>query len=184
MLSLTKLPEKVSTGCSLCRIYVNSAAPTSVASDMRYVITRVRSVRNRSTMRITQAMESTKLSGRAGDLAGMLNPLGASSCLMKLFAFRPVGQSQLLFRYLDVLQQRVHRGVQHVHHRRRPHAKQQDHDGERTQHEALAAVDVLERRDAFVLHLTEQHALHEPQGVGGAEHQCRAREEGEPEIRL
>src|SRR3569833_4512825 len=138
MLSLTKLPEKVSTGCSLCRLYV-----TSAASDMRYVITRVRSVRNRSTMRITHAMVSTKISGRAGVMAGMLNPMVASSCLMKLFAYRPVGLSQLQFRYHDVLQQRVRRGVQHVHHRRRPHAKQQDHDGERTQHEALAAVDVL-----------------------------------------
>src|SRR3954465_9794311 len=83
-----------------------------------------------------------------------------------------------------VLEELLDGGIHHVAEGLGIEAHAEHRDREEHEGPELAAANVRKLRDMVVADRAIHHALHHPERVGGAEDECRCREEGEPEVHL
>src|SRR5687768_437473 len=171
--SATKCPPRSSVRASTATSTETQAAPASAAMASMKTTARARGPAMASTSSSTQAASATKISAAAGAISASVRTMGTASI---------AGTSELARRQL--LDQQAERRPHDVEQRRRPHAERDHRGGKHGEHGELARIQILERRHAVVGHVAPDHALDQPEGVGGTEDQRERGDEGVPEVGL
>src|SRR6476646_2564596 len=167
------MPSNSSARCVTWAYCTVSAALRAMASSVSVEVSPRRfSPANTSISRMAQIAVTRQISGTAGARLDQVIVLSVMARLQTSY----FGGDRLAHQVMD-------RRLHDLQERRRPHSHEQYREGERTEHEELARVEVLKRGHPRARHRTENHAFDQPQGVGGAEHQRHGGQERIPEAR-
>src|SRR5687768_3788407 len=131
---------------------VSTAVATSASRPRKCTRPRRESLRNRSSSSKAQVAPSRKISGSSN----------WKSALGMIIVRSQLGSGELRSELRDG-------GIHQVGQRLRIETEEQRACSERTQHQGLARVDVLQCLDVVVRDCAEDHPLHHPQRVAGAD---------------